>query len=131
METASDALDAQCIFMTSPTEFAELYERHYTAVYRTALRVTGNPADAEDVLQTVFLRVLGQSGRLESPRMPGAYLRRAAVNAALDLLRRSSMMRRGWLPPSVRPCLRSACAALWRRWRRTMPCCSYCATSRD
>jgi DNA-directed RNA polymerase specialized sigma24 family protein len=38
--------------------FAELYERHYEAVFRAALRVTGNPADAEDVLQTVFLRVL-------------------------------------------------------------------------
>ncbi|NWG14152.1 MAG: sigma-70 family RNA polymerase sigma factor [Acidobacteria bacterium] len=91
MGTASDALDAQCIFMTSPTEFAELYERHYAAVYRTALRVTGNPADAEDVLQTVFLRVLGRSGRLEPPRMPGAYLRRAAANAALDLLRRRAV----------------------------------------
>ena len=40
--------------------FAELYERHYEAVFRAALRVTGNPADAEDVLQTVFLRVLAR-----------------------------------------------------------------------
>ena len=51
--------------MTSTTAlagFAELYERHYEAVFRAALRVTGNPADAEDVLQTVFLRVLARSG---------------------------------------------------------------------
>ena len=41
--------------------FAELYAQHYEAVFRAALRVTGNPADAEDVLQTVFLRVLSQS----------------------------------------------------------------------
>ena len=43
--------------MTSTTPlagFAELYEQHYEAVFRAALRVTGNPADAEDVLQTVF-----------------------------------------------------------------------------
>jgi hypothetical protein len=39
---------------------AELFNRHYDAVFRAALRVTGNPADAEDVLQTVFLRVLAQ-----------------------------------------------------------------------
>jgi hypothetical protein len=49
--------------MTSTTPragFAGLYERHYETVFRTALRVTGNPADAEDVLQTVFLRVLAR-----------------------------------------------------------------------
>ena len=41
-----------------PAGFAELYEHHYESVFRAALRVTGNPADAEDVLHTVFLRVL-------------------------------------------------------------------------
>jgi len=68
--------------------FAELYERHYEAVFRAALRVTGNPADAEDVLQTVFLRVLSQADDEEAARRPAAYFRRAAVNAAVDLLRR-------------------------------------------
>jgi RNA polymerase sigma factor (sigma-70 family) len=57
-------------------------------VYRTALRITGNPADAEDVLQTVFLRFLNQGERLNSSYAPEAYFRRAATNAALDLLRR-------------------------------------------
>jgi RNA polymerase sigma-70 factor (ECF subfamily) len=88
MEMASSLLDAHPIVMVSSMEFAELYERHYAAVYRTALRITGNPADAEDVLQTVFLRVLNQGGRLESAHAPEAYLRRAAANAAVDLLRR-------------------------------------------
>ena len=88
MVTASQQLDARPIVMTSPMGFAELYERHYAAVYRAALRVTGNPADAEDVLQTVFLRVLNQGGRLDAAQMPEAYFRRAATNAALDLLRR-------------------------------------------
>ena len=54
--------------------------------FRAAYRVTGNSSDAEDVLQTVFLRLL------RSPQPPEihhlrAYLHRAAVNAALDLLR--------------------------------------------
>ena len=71
--------------------FAELYERHYQAVFRAALRVTGNPADAEDVLQTVFLRVLaGREGDGSAGR-PTAYFRRAAVNAAVDLLRRRTV----------------------------------------
>jgi len=68
--------------------FAELYERHYEAVFRAALRVTGNPADAEDVLQTVFLRVIARREDDESAERPTAYFRRAAVNAAVDLLRR-------------------------------------------
>ena len=68
--------------------FAALYARHYEAVFRAALRVTGNAADAEDVLQTVFLRVLSQGEDDEAARRPTAYFRRAAVNAAVDVLRR-------------------------------------------
>lgn len=68
--------------------FADLYAQHYEAVFRTALRVTGNAADAEDVLQTVFLRVFARGDQGEAARHPGAYFRRAAVNAAVDLLRR-------------------------------------------
>jgi RNA polymerase sigma-70 factor (ECF subfamily) len=84
----------QPIAMTSTTEpawFADLYERHYDAVFRAALRVTGNPADAEDVLQTVFLRVLAQGDAIEAAPPPPAYFRRAAVNAAVDLLRRRAV----------------------------------------
>jgi RNA polymerase sigma-70 factor (ECF subfamily) len=81
-------MDAQFMLMTSPTEISELYERHWEKIYRTALRVTGNPADAEDVLQTVFLRLLNMTGRLDPSDMPEAYFRRAATNAAIDLLRR-------------------------------------------
>jgi RNA polymerase sigma-70 factor (ECF subfamily) len=71
--------------------FAELYERHYEAVFRAALRVTGNPADAEDVLQTVFVRVLAGRGDVEEVALPSAYFRRAAVNAAVDVLRRREL----------------------------------------
>jgi RNA polymerase sigma-70 factor, ECF subfamily len=71
--------------------FAELYERHFEAVYLAALRVTGNRADAEDVLQTVFLRVLSRSEQDEAAGRPAAYFRRAAVNAAVDLLRRRAV----------------------------------------
>jgi RNA polymerase sigma-70 factor (ECF subfamily) len=88
MESASSFIDAQQVVMVSSMGFAELYERHYAAVYHAALRITGNPADAEDVLQTVFLRILNRGGRLDSAQSLEAYLRRAAANAALDLLRR-------------------------------------------
>ncbi len=93
MTTASPQL-CEPIEMTSTpvlAGFAELYERHYEAVFRAALRVTGNPADAEDVLQTVFLRVLSRREDDESAERPTAYFRRAAVNAAVDLLRRRTV----------------------------------------
>jgi RNA polymerase sigma-70 factor (ECF subfamily) len=53
--------------------------------------VTGNPADAQDVLQTVFLRVLARIEDDDAARFPVAYFRRAAVNAAVDLLRRRAV----------------------------------------
>jgi RNA polymerase sigma-70 factor, ECF subfamily len=39
-------------------EFDELFHAHYQMVYRTVYRITGCTEEAEDVLQTVFLRVL-------------------------------------------------------------------------
>ena len=95
MTTASLSIaDVRTIPMTStpaPVGFAEIYQRHYEAVFRAALRVTGNPADAEDVLQTVFLRVLARGGDVEAAPLPATYFRRAAVNAAVDLLRRRAV----------------------------------------
>ena len=96
MTTASAQIDELPIPMTFTPPlagFAELYERHYQAVFRAALRITGRPADAEDVLQTVFLRVIAQGarGRVEDVEQPAAYFRRAAVNAAVDVLRRREL----------------------------------------
>ncbi len=94
MTTASAHVDELPISMTSTTPqagFADLYARHYEAVFRAALRVTGNAADAEDVLQTVFLRVLARGGDAADVALPAAYFRRAAVNAAVDVLRRREL----------------------------------------
>jgi RNA polymerase sigma-70 factor, ECF subfamily len=64
-----------------------LFRQHYDHVFRAAYRVTGNALDAEDVLQTVFLRLVRRKGELDLGPNPGGYLHRAAINAALDLLR--------------------------------------------
>ncbi len=63
-----------------------LYREHHGRVYRLAYRITGNLMDAEDVLQTVFLR-LSRRERVDLEPNPASYLNRAAVNASLDLLR--------------------------------------------
>ncbi len=61
-----------------------IYEAHHGMVFRTAYRITGNAADAEDVLQTVFLRIVRLNPEMDNAE---SYLRRSAVNAALDVVR--------------------------------------------
>jgi RNA polymerase sigma-70 factor (ECF subfamily) len=65
----------------------DVFREHHTMVFRAAFRITGNAEDAEDVLQTVFLRLARREAESSDiGHLPG-YLRRAAVNAAFDLLR--------------------------------------------
>jgi RNA polymerase sigma-70 factor (ECF subfamily) len=70
-----------------PAEFEALFLEHYDFVHRTAYRVTGNFADAEDVIQTLFLRLCRRELPLELKSNPRGYLYRAAVNGALDVIR--------------------------------------------
>jgi RNA polymerase sigma-70 factor, ECF subfamily len=95
METAGIALEAELPTLppTSPSTsppsiaFQELYQRHSAMVYRTALRITGKQADAEDVMQTVFMRILNLSSPLDLKDISESYMRRAATNASIDILR--------------------------------------------
>jgi RNA polymerase sigma-70 factor, ECF subfamily len=70
-----------------PDELDRAFRTHHGLVFRTAYRITGNAADAEDVLQTVFLRLLRRSERSDAMENEESYLRRAAINAALDVMR--------------------------------------------
>jgi RNA polymerase sigma-70 factor (ECF subfamily) len=74
---------------------------HSETIFRAAYRVTGSSADAEDVLQTVFLRLARRADERDGDvdldeRQAGGYLHRSAVNAALDIVR--SRQRAGWVP---------------------------------
>lgn len=68
-------------------EFDRIFREHYPLVFRTAYGVTGNPEDAEDVVQTIFLRLLRSEFPPECMRSPKAYLYRAAVNLSLNVVR--------------------------------------------
>jgi RNA polymerase sigma-70 factor, ECF subfamily len=68
-------------------EFEEIFREHYRLVYRTAYSVTGSRQDAEDVLQTIFVRLLQRELPPELVKNPKAYLYRAAVNVSLNVLR--------------------------------------------
>lgn len=70
----------------TPT-FDELFSEHHEKVLLAAYRVTGNLQDAEDVLQSVFLRLLNRRELFDHAQNSAAYLCKAAINASLDLLR--------------------------------------------
>jgi RNA polymerase sigma-70 factor (ECF subfamily) len=80
---------------TAPPEIERLWTLHAAAVYDAASRVTGNASDAEDVVQTVFLR-LARRPPPGAEALGRGYFHRAAVHAALDILR--SRQRAGWVP---------------------------------
>jgi RNA polymerase sigma-70 factor (ECF subfamily) len=70
-----------------PDELEQSFRAHHGLVFRTAYRITGNVGDAEDVLQTVFLRLLRRAPNADRLDNEESYLRRAAINAALDVIR--------------------------------------------
>ncbi|MGD0629876.1 MAG: RNA polymerase sigma factor [Terracidiphilus sp.] len=64
---------------------SQLFGEHHRRVLAAAYRITGSMADAEDVAQAVFLRLSSAGAPMTNA---GSYLYRAAINGALDLLRR-------------------------------------------
>lgn len=68
------------------TEFLPLFDQYHNMVYRLALVTTGSVQDAEDILQTVFLKLLdGTAGPM--PGHERAWLAKVTVNACRDLTR--------------------------------------------
>jgi RNA polymerase sigma-70 factor (ECF subfamily) len=64
-----------------------IFRDYYRLVYRTAYGVTGNAEDAEDILQTIFARLIGREVPPALEKNPRAYLYRAAVNLSLNTIR--------------------------------------------
>ena len=78
----------------------ELYASHRDFIYRVALRVIRNADDAEDAVQNVFLRMMRNGRPPDVGSGAGAYWRRAAVNAAIDVIRRRTQRAETGLPPN-------------------------------
>ena len=74
-----------------PRQLSQLLERifdqHYELIYRTAYSLTGNNADSEDVVQTIFVRLLNRELPPDLSSAPERYLYRAAFNLSLNILR--------------------------------------------
>ena len=81
-----------------PGELEQAFRAYHGVVFRTAYRITGSAADAEDVLQSVFLRLLRKPEQFDAMENAESYLRRAAINAALDLVRARQRIQQTELP---------------------------------
>jgi RNA polymerase sigma-70 factor (ECF subfamily) len=74
--------------LADPQTFRQVFEQHERGVHAAAMRILGNAAQAQDVVQDVFLRVWRRPGSFDAARGEiGSYLRMMARSRALDLWR--------------------------------------------
>ena len=68
---------------------AAIYRRYGTACYNLALRILGERAAAEDVVQEVFLKMMNTLSGFRGDAPFGVWLKRMTANATIDALRAS------------------------------------------
>jgi RNA polymerase sigma-70 factor, ECF subfamily len=66
--------------------FRQIVDRHARPLYRSAYRITGNAADADDVVQETFLRSYRALHTYDANASLATWLHRIAINCALDLI---------------------------------------------
>ncbi|MBI4909686.1 MAG: sigma-70 family RNA polymerase sigma factor [Acidobacteria bacterium] len=85
-----DVSDAALVAQTQAGDgnaFRVLVERHSRKIYRLAFRLTGNEADAEDVVQEAFLKAYRNLGNFNGQSQFSSWIYSIASNHALDLLK--------------------------------------------
>lgn len=66
---------------------AEIYRRYSKAMFNAALRITGDYAEAEDVLQESFVSAFKELASYKGDSAFGAWLKRIVVNKSINCLR--------------------------------------------
>jgi RNA polymerase sigma-70 factor (ECF subfamily) len=83
----------------SPHAWEKLVKRYESRVFNQGLRLMGNPSDAMDLLQEVFLGVYRNLHRFRGDAKFSSWLFRIAHNKAVDLSRRKRLL--AGTPPNV------------------------------
>ncbi|MEJ7713757.1 MAG: sigma-70 family RNA polymerase sigma factor [Pyrinomonadaceae bacterium] len=76
--------------------FEQLYRRHFRRVYSICLRMTGNPTEAEDMAQDVFVHLFNKVGSFRGESAFTTWLHRMTVNHVLMHFRKRSTRSRGF-----------------------------------
>lgn len=74
--------------MTELEKFEGFMKNYQDMVYGTALRMLGNPTDAQDIAQTVFLKAYEAFGSLAQSQSAGGWLKTVTRNLCLNHLTR-------------------------------------------
>jgi RNA polymerase sigma-70 factor (ECF subfamily) len=82
--------------------FGVLVRRHQRRVYRLALHLVRNPAEAEDVTQDTFVRAYGALDRFDGRSEPFTWIYRIAVNLSLNAIRARKPSERSSSPDDPR-----------------------------
>lgn len=80
----NDHAAIQAVLAGDKEAYGALVVRHSQTLFRVAYRITGNEADAEDVVQEAFLRGYRKLEGFESRANFGTWIYRIAVHCALD-----------------------------------------------
>ena len=92
-------------------DIAQLFERHGPRVYRRALRLLGNPGDAEEATQEIFLRVFRAASGFREQSQMTTWLYQITTNYCLNLIRdrsRRAQIHEAHLMPMAEESSRSA-----------------------
>jgi RNA polymerase sigma-70 factor (ECF subfamily) len=79
--------DAELVLQTQkgdPAAFEELVRNHQRMIHSLTFRMTGSPADAEDLAQETFIRAYAQIGAFRGTAKFSTWLYRIAVNTCLN-----------------------------------------------
>ena len=66
-------------------ELSTLFEKNYGIMYRAVCSITDNPQDAEDIVQSVFQKLMEREPGAEFVQNAAGYLYRSAINEALKM----------------------------------------------
>ncbi|MBD2714492.1 RNA polymerase sigma factor [Microvirga sp. STR05] len=66
---------------------AEIYKRYSKAMFNASLRITGDYAEAEDVLQEAFLSAFRELHSYKGDSSFGSWLKRIVINKSINCLR--------------------------------------------
>ncbi len=83
----NDHAAIQAVLAGDKDAYGALVVRHSHSLFRVAYRITGNEADAEDVVQEAFLRGYRKLEGFESRANFGTWIYRIAVHCALDKIK--------------------------------------------
>jgi len=103
MNGAEDAVARGADLATSGLSFEAFYQAESRTLFRRLWLISGNRAEAEEIMQDAFVRLLERWDRIDQLVDPTAYLYRTAMNVFRRRYRRSALaLRKTFAPEAAR-----------------------------